>query len=207
MYTSGCPKNQNRCSQSSGDPSPCRCNTIPFTHCLPGTKNAVPACRSHISKTIAANSTLNARIVSIAAVSQPHTVIGIRWYVMPSHRHRTTVTTVFTAPSVDATQNTASDTSHKSMPNACPGPAAATALSGGYADQPPIGAPPGTRNAASSTTSDAAVSQNPAAFTSGSAISRDPSCSGNTTFANPDCGATVSTKNTISVPCIVTHAR
>jgi hypothetical protein len=40
-------------------------------------------------------------------------------------------------------------------------------------------------------------------FNRGNAIPRAPICSGNTKLPNAFWGATLSTKNTISVPCIV----
>ena len=70
-----------------------------------------------------------------------------------------------------------------------------------------MGAPSGTKNAASRTSREAAVTQNAAAFSRGNAIPSAPICAGSTRFGNALCGTTVSTKNTISVPCIVTNAR
>jgi hypothetical protein len=46
-----------------------------------------------------------------------------------------------------------------------------------------------------------------AALRRGKAMRREPICAGKMRLPKPDCGATVSTKKSMIVPCIVTRAR
>ena len=70
-----------------------------------------------------------------------------------------------------------------------------------------MGAPLGTKKAASRTRRAAAAIQKAMALSRGKAMLRAPICSGRTRLAKPICGAMVSTKKIISVPCMVTRAR
>jgi len=97
---------------------------------------------------------------------------------MPGARIFKVVVMKLMAPITDATQNSPMLTSHKSVPNACPGPAVVIALSGGYCVQPAPDAPPGTKNAAINTKNESRVIQNPDALSFGNAISETPNCSG-----------------------------
>ena len=81
MYTSGCPKNQNRCCQSSGSPP------LPSA----GLKKLVPQFRSMNSSAPAALSTGTASSSRIAVMKSDHTVMGIRNIVMPGARMLMTV--------------------------------------------------------------------------------------------------------------------
>ena len=85
MYTSGCPKNQNRCCHSSGEPPPCPCSS-PLTTSPPGMKKLVPAERSSSSRIPPANNTLNASRLRIAVTNHAHTVSGMRISVIPGAR-------------------------------------------------------------------------------------------------------------------------
>ena len=172
-----------------------------------GRKKLLCKWRSQNSSSSAASNTENAITLSSAAVNHPHTVSGSRCQVMPSQRSFTMVVSVFTALIVDAMPKIAILASQQSIPAPCPGPASALSLSGGYAVHPPMGPPPGTKNAASKTSSASAVSHMLAALMRGNAMRCAPICAGRIRFPNPDCGATVSTKNSISVPCMVTSAR
>ncbi len=69
--------------------------------------------------------------MTIALTSHDHTVSGIRVSVIPSQRSATMVVSRLTAPTAAAMQKMPMLTSHTSMPSACPGPAAGTALKGG----------------------------------------------------------------------------
>src|SRR5271155_478684 len=141
MYTSGCPKNQNRCCHSNGDP-PEWFWSCPLTSKPEGRKKLVPALRSRISSTQAAKRTAKLSKLRIAVISQAQQVSGMRMSVMPLHRRSTVVTIKFKAPSKEPTQKSAMETAQRFCPIPSPGPALLpTALSGGYAVQPEIGGP------------------------------------------------------------------
>ena len=77
MYTSGCPKNQNRCCQSSGSPP------------VPRRPAEEASCRSSgpaRASRAAAMSTGTASSSRIAVTKRDHTVRGIRNIVMPGQR-------------------------------------------------------------------------------------------------------------------------
>src|SRR5690348_9327645 len=69
MYTSGCPKNQNRCCHNSGDP-PLWLRIWSFTSNPAGRKKLVPARRLSSSSTPAASSTANPSKPRIAVTNQ-----------------------------------------------------------------------------------------------------------------------------------------
>src|SRR5246127_765205 len=75
MYTSGCPKNQNRCCHKSGEPPLCPAS-CPLT-VTSGTKKLVPALRSSSSRIPADNSTPNASKPRIAVINQAQQVSGM----------------------------------------------------------------------------------------------------------------------------------
>ena len=79
MYTSGWPKNQNRCCHISGWPPPA------------GVKNMVPSVRSSSSRIAAAVSTGVAKRPRIAVMKSPQTAKGMRNMVMPGARMLTVV--------------------------------------------------------------------------------------------------------------------
>ena len=68
----------------------------------------------------------------MAATNHVQQVSGMRIKVMPRVRSLTVVVMKLTALSTEATQKRPMLVSHKSVPRPCPGPAEATALSGGY---------------------------------------------------------------------------
>ena len=82
MYTSGWPKNQNRCCQNSGEPPLCQVMTWSVTTRPPGMKKLVPAMRSSKSKMHAARRTPNASNPRMAVTS--HVQHGQR---EPPERH------------------------------------------------------------------------------------------------------------------------
>src|SRR5436189_6374624 len=84
MYTSGCPKNQNRCCHKSGEPPLCPVST-PFT--VPsGTKKLVPRVRSMNKRMPAEGSTPNASNVEIEVMTHAEQVEVMRIKVMPLAR-------------------------------------------------------------------------------------------------------------------------
>jgi hypothetical protein len=80
MYTSGCPKNQNRCCQSTGEPW------------VVGSKKWVPKWRSVSSIVTAAAITGSAMISRIAYTSIDQMNSGRRFQLMPGARMFTIVT-------------------------------------------------------------------------------------------------------------------
>ena len=78
------------------------------------------------------------------------------------------------APRSEPTQKMAMLIIHRFMPVPCPGPALGTALKGGYAVQPPMGAPPCTKNAAIRTMKPTSVTQNESILRTGKAMSSAP---------------------------------
>jgi hypothetical protein len=91
MYTSGCPKNQNRCWNSSGlPPAWFRCCPIDTTA---GTKKLVPSVLSSSIMMADTNSAGNASSARMVAMRMPHTESGMRSSVMPRVRACSVVVT------------------------------------------------------------------------------------------------------------------
>src|SRR5258706_1527507 len=149
MYTSGWPKNQNRCCHKSGEPPLCAAS-CPFTT-TSGTKKLVPALRSNSSKMPAEKSTPKANSPRIAVINHAQHVSGMRIIDMPLARISSVVVMKFNALINYPMQNNAMLMIHKSAPAPSPGPADCSALSGGYPVQPCSGAPPTTKKADSIT--------------------------------------------------------
>ena len=91
MYTSGCPKNQNRCWNSNGLP-PRYASGCPIDTSA-GMKKLVCSVLSSNIITAETNSAGNASNASTVAITMPHTVSGMRSNVMPSVRACKTVVT------------------------------------------------------------------------------------------------------------------
>ena len=117
-------------------------------------------------------------MLSIAFKNHAHTVTGMRANVMPLARISIVVVLKFSALNNAASEKIAALASQTFSP----------ALGG-------------RKNDAVMPTSEHTVSHNEAKFSVGNAISRAPICSGSRKFPNPNCGAAVSTKNTINEPC------
>src|SRR5260221_4097355 len=81
IYTSGCPKNQNKCCHRSGEPPLCPVSW-PLT-VTNGTKKLVPRFRSISSKIPAERSTPNASSPRMAVMNQAPTVSGIALHGHP----------------------------------------------------------------------------------------------------------------------------
>src|ERR1700674_674172 len=132
MYTSGCPKNQNKCCQRSGEPPECGCNrslaTIPE-----GTKKLVPAVRSRIRSMHAGRSTANASKAIEDVINHAQVQIGMRIRVMPLARRSRVVAMKLSAPRSDPMQKMAIEIAHRFIPQPIPGPASLPiALNGAY---------------------------------------------------------------------------
>jgi hypothetical protein len=91
MYTSGCPKNQNKCWYKIGSPPPA------------GSKKEVFKFRSVNSIVIAPANTGRDRRRSNAVITTAHTNKGIRSKDIPEDRMLITVVIKFTAPKIDDT--------------------------------------------------------------------------------------------------------
>src|SRR6266404_3302000 len=172
MYTSGWPKNQNRCCHKSGEPPLCAA-ICPFTT-TSGTKKLVPALPSSSSNMPAENSTPNASNPRIAVINHAQHVSGIRIMDMPLARISSVVVMKFSALINAPTQNRAMLMTHKSAPGPSPGPADGSALSGGYPVHPCSGAPPTTKKADSITMYPRNVTQNESILRTGKAMSAAP---------------------------------
>src|ERR1700738_5277650 len=172
MYTSGWPKNQNRCCHKSGEPPLCA-TSCPFTT-TSGTKKLVPAFRSMSNKMPAEKSTPKASSPRIAVINQAQHVSGMRIIDMPLARISSVVVMKFSALINAPTQNNAMLMTHRSAPGPSPGPADCSALSGGYPVQPCSGAPPTTKKADSITMYPSNVTQNESIFRTGKAMSAAP---------------------------------
>jgi hypothetical protein len=97
-------------------------------------------------RTAAACSAGNARSSRNAVTNCAHTKKGSRNHVMPGARSCTMVAMKFTAPKSDEMMSRNIATSHHVWPSS------AKSARGGYAVQPELAAPPGTKKLASITT-------------------------------------------------------
>src|SRR6266403_384836 len=207
MYTSGWPKNQNKCCQRSGDPPECGCKRS-LTTKPEGMKKLVPAVRSRIKSMQAGRSTANASSAMHEVMNQAQVQIGMRMRVMPFARRSRVVEIKLSAPSKDPMQKMAIEIAQRFIPQPIPGPASLpTALKGAYEVQPEIGGPSGMTNARTNTRKATSVIQNDIILKRGKAISSAPIWIGRKKLPNAANGALVSTKNTISVPCMVSSER
>ena len=91
MYTSGCPKNQNRCWNRSGLP-PLWSSDSPI-ELTAGMKKLVPSVPSSVIITAETSSAGKASRPRIVAMKMPHTESGMRISVMPLQRACSTVVT------------------------------------------------------------------------------------------------------------------
>jgi hypothetical protein len=127
MYTSGCPKNQKRCCQSSGSP-PCS-----------GMKKGQPNARSSSSRSVHRITGGKAKMTMPPTTSIAHAKIGIRKSDMPGARVRRIPTISSIAPAMAEISMKPIPSSQKSAP--MPGEKRVL-VSGGYMNHPPSGARP-----------------------------------------------------------------
>src|SRR4029434_2167256 len=146
MYTSGCPKNQNKCCQRIGEPPVCNGKfgfvpeRIPLTYKPPGMKKLVPAIRSRSNKMPPPKRTGNDKSASTAVVNHAQQVSGILINDIPRVRMLSNVVMKFNAPSNEPTQKIAMLITQRFIPAPWPGPAIfPIALKGAYPVPPPIG--------------------------------------------------------------------
>ena len=91
MYTSGCPKNQNRCWNRMGLPPVCS-DTSPMDSSA-GMKKLVPSTESSNSIMQATSNAGKASRPRMVATKMPHTESGMRIMVIPRQRACSTVVT------------------------------------------------------------------------------------------------------------------
>ena len=169
-------------------------------------KNDESRCRSESSISAAAVSGGNASRPRIDEIRYIQQVIDIRQMESPTARRFRIVTMKFRPPMVNEKMKSAIASSQSVWPIPEPGRVCSSALSGGYAVQPAAAEPPSARNENSISRQPGTTVQYDSMFRNGYAMSRAPMCSGMMKFAMPD-SASDTTKNTISVPCIVTSDR
>src|SRR5947209_18036839 len=121
----------------------------PLTTRPVGTKKLIPRWRSQTRRSTAAKRAEKAVRASPEVTNHAHTVSGRRIMVMPRPRHLSGVAIRLMDWKIWAKQKIPMLVSQRSMPVARPGPAEARAESGGYAVQPAMGAPRGTKKGAS----------------------------------------------------------
>ena len=181
MYTSGCPKNQNRCWYKIGSPPPA------------GSKNEVLRLRSVNSIVIAPASTGSDsnRRITVSSTAQMNK--GSRSNRIPFHRILIIVVMKFRAPKIDE----APAKCREKIAMSTDGPACARFLeSGGYTVHP-VPAPFSTAADEISIISDGGKSQKLKLFSRGNAISGAPSIKGISQFPNPPINTGITRKKII----------
>ncbi|KAH6572344.1 hypothetical protein BASA62_003436 [Batrachochytrium salamandrivorans] len=169
IYTSGCPKNQNKCWYSTGSPPPA------------GSKNVVFIFRSVSSIVIAPANTGSDLSSNTAVILTAHTNSGIRCNVLPNPRMFLIVVIKFTAPKIDDVPAKC----NAKIALSTAGPlCASTDDSGGYTVHP-VPAPASTLIELTSLLLDGGISQNEMLFNRGNAISGAPTLLGTNQFPNP----------------------
>src|SRR5271168_3892002 len=194
MYTSGWPKNQNRCWNSTGSPPPS------------AAKNVVPKLRSVSSMVMAPASTGSDSSSRNTVTRIDHTNSGILCSVMPGARMLKMVVMKLMAPRIDEAPARCSDRMAKSTAGpGCP----VTEDNGTYMVQPaPTPCPPdgpSTKAEVSSSANEAGNNQNEMLFMRGNAISGAPIISGTIQLPNPPIIAGITMKKIMIRPCAVTN--
>ena len=188
IYTSGCPKNQNRCWYRIGSPPPA------------GSKNDVLKLRSVSSIVIAPARTGSDRSNSSAVIPTDHTNRGIRSAVIPAGRMLMIVEIKFTAPKIDDTPARCREKIAISTD------APAWEMfddSGGYTVHP-VPAPLSTILLIISSVMDGGRSQNLMLFIRGNAVSGAPNIRGTSQFPNPPIIIGITMKKIMINACAVT---
>lgn len=181
MYTSGCPKNQNRCWYRTGSPPPA------------GSKNDVFRFRSVRSIVMAPAKTGRVRRRSSTVRITAHTNRGIRSSRIPFHRMLIIVVIKLIAPRIDA----APARCREKIARSTDGPEWARFLaSGGYTVHP-VPAPFSTAADDTSRIRDGGISQNLKLFIRGKAMSGAPNISGTSQLPNPPMNTGITRKKII----------
>lgn len=181
MYTSGCPKNQNRCWYRTGSPPPA------------GSKNEVFRFRSVRSIVIAPASTGRDSKSSTTVMITAHTNKGIRSSRIPFHRMLIIVVMKLIAPRIDETPARCSE----KMARSTEGPEWARFLARGGYTVHPVPAPFSTAAEDTSRIKEGGRSQNLMLFRRGNAMSGAPSIKGTSQFPNPPMNTGITKKKII----------
>src|SRR3954467_11042559 len=193
MYTSGWPKNQNRCWNSTGSTPPS------------AEKSVVPKLRSVSSMVIAPASTGSASSSRNTVTRIDHTNSGILCSVMPGARMLKIVVMKLMAPRIEEAPARCSDRMAKSTA----GPGWPEVDSGAYIVQPaPTPLAPGSPSKKvelKSSANDAGNSQNETLFMRGNAMSGAPIISGTNQLPKPPIIAGITMKKIMIRPCEVTN--
>jgi hypothetical protein len=169
MYTSGCPKNQNRCWYRIGSPPPA------------GSKNEVFRLRSVSNIVIAPAKTGKDNKSNTAVIRTLHTNNGIRSMVIPAGRILMQVVIKLIAPKIEE----APARCNEKIVRSTLGPAwAMFAERGGYTVHP-VPAPLSAIIPTVSRSSEGGSNQNLILFIRGKAMSGAPSIKGTSQFPNP----------------------
>lgn len=188
MYTSGCPKNQNKCWYKIGSPPPA------------GSKNDVFKFRSVNNIVIAPASTGSDSKSKIAVKNTDHTNKGVRSHDIPTARILIIVVIKFTAPKIeDAPAKCKLKIDKSTDAPAC----AIPEESGGYTVHP-VPAPLSTSPPANRRVKDGGRSQNLILFIRGKAISGAPIIKGTNQFPNPPIMIGITIKKIMINACAVT---
>src|SRR5580658_4980665 len=178
MYTSGCPKNQKRCCQSSVDPPEWGCIWSLMTILLE-TKKLVPATWSRMRRMQAGINTAKAVRPMHDVMNQAQALSGKRHRLMPRVRISSVVVMKFSEPSNWPTQKMAIESAHRTTPVPSPGPPTSPiALSGAYWVQPPRVGPVPTKNEDTRTRKPTNVTQNDIMLKWGNGMSSAPTWMG-----------------------------
>lgn len=169
IYTSGCPKNQNRCWYKIGSPPPA------------GSKNAVFKLRSVNNIVIAPAKTGSLKRRSTAVITTDHTNRGTRSRRSPLDRMLITVVIKLRAPIIDETPAKWREKIAKSTE----GPACAILLDNGGYTVHPVPTPFSTAALDNNRVRDGGRSQNLMLFRRGNAISGAPNINGTSQLPNP----------------------
>lgn len=188
IYTSGWPKNQNRCWYRTGSPPPA------------GSKKDVLRFRSVNSMVMAPARTGRVRSNRMTVRITAQTNRGIRSSRIPFHRMLIMVVIKLIAPRIDA----APARWREKIAKSTEGPEWARFLaSGGYTVHP-VPAPFSTAAEETNRIRDGGMSQNLRLFSRGNAMSGAPSISGISQFPNPPINTGITRKKIIKNACAVT---
>ena len=188
IYTSGCPKNQNKCWYNTGSPPPA------------GSKNEVLKFRSVNNIVIAPAKTGNDNNNKTAVILTAQQNNGNRCMVLPGARMFIMVVIKFTAPKIDETPAKCNEKIAKSTD----GPlCASTEANGGYTVHP-VPAPASTKDDETNLNKAGGNNQNEMLFNRGNAISGAPNILGTNQFPNPPIKNGITKKKIIINACAVT---
>src|SRR5580700_4724370 len=174
MYTSGWPKNQNRCCQSRVDPPECG-NIWSLMTRFDATKKLVPATLSRMRRMQAGSSTANAVRPMIEVMNQAQVLSGSRIRDMPLQRMSSVVVMKFREPSNWPMQKIAIEVAQRTTPRPSPGPPTEPiALRGAYCVHPPRVGPSPRKKDATKTRKPTKVTQNDIMLKWGNGMSSAP---------------------------------